>query len=210
MRTGKFSINDEMKTLHLALQYEIHVNSKLLGVSVSSSEQIYERWRAFVDQCKRTHSTALPQLFFISLDISRCFDTLPQDQLVKLIPNCLREETYQIRKFVKIKLGHHGCTRKKYVSMATEGTDCTHFVSFVQKGLRSGRIVAKNTVFVDKVYYVQETRDKLLMLLRKHITCSIGYIGDRFLIQETGMCGFQWRLMFVLCCISFYVVFATN
>lgn len=186
MKGRRFSINDELKAIHLALQYEVHINSKILGVSVSSSEQIYEKWKAFVAKCKQTHPTSLPKMFFISLDISRCFDTLPQDQLLELIPNCLQEETYQIRKFVKIKVGHGGSIRKKYVSMATEGTDCTHFVSFIRKSLQCGRIVARNTVFVDKVFYVQETREHLLALLRKHIKCSIGYIGNRFLIQETG------------------------
>lgn len=186
MKEKKFSINDKLKCLHLVLQHEIFKNPEILGVSVFSSEQIYLKWKAFITHCKRNHPSNLPPLFFISLDISRCFDTLPQDQLVELVPRCLHEDTYQIRKFAKVKLSQDGSIRKKYVSIATEGTDCTHFVSFVRKGLAGGRIIARNTVFVDKVYYEEVTRDKLLVLLRQHITCSIGYTGDRFLIQETG------------------------
>ena len=187
-RRDFFSINELLQPLHLALNFENKRSAEptRLGVTVSSTEQIYDKWKAFVDYCKNSNTSALPPLFFVSLDISRCFDTLPQEQILKLIPGCLKEESYVIKRFVKIKMGHKNGMRKKYVSMATEGTDCSNFVTFICNGLRNGTILAKNTVFVDKVFYKEETRENLLQLLKKHVTCSVGHIGDKYLHQLTG------------------------
>ena len=105
---------------------------------------------------------------------------------MRLVPNLLTEEQYTIRKFVKIKMSQNGAVSKKYVSKATDGFDCSHFVAFVRSGLAEGRIIARNAVFVDKVYYRNESRDQLLSMLEKHVKCSIGHLGDRYLHQSEG------------------------
>ena len=130
----------------------------------------------------------VPKLYALSLDIKRCFDTLPQDRILKLIQDILKEESYVIKKFVKIKKIQNRSTRNRFVSMATNGFDCTNFVAFIRKEMENGRIVARNSVFVDKVFYRTESREQLLSMATKHIKYSIGYDGDRYLLQSTGMC----------------------
>ena len=203
------SINNELRSLHLALQYEYSLSPQVLGVTVSTKDEIYEKWRRFAEVCKSTNNTPncglisssidisasnfksdrqqIPKLYALSLDIKRCFDTLPQDRLIRLTEDLLKEDSYVVKKFVKIKKIQAHATRTKYVSMATNGFDCTNFVAFVRQEMASGRIVARNVVFVDKVFYRAESREKLLALARKHIRCSVGFDGDRYLLQSTGM-----------------------
>lgn len=164
-----------------------------MGVTVSTQDQIYDKWRDFVSKCKLTDDDGgrVPKLYALSLDIKRCFDTLPQDRILKLIQDILKEESYVIKKFVKIKKIQNRSTRNRFVSMATNGFDCTNFVAFIRKEMENGRIVARNSVFVDKVFYRTESREQLLSMATKHIKHSVGYDGDRYLLQSTGMCVYE-------------------
>ena len=182
-----FSINNELRSLHLALQYESSLSPQVLGVTVSTQDQIYEKWRDFAVNCKSTPDGCIPKLYALSLDIKRCFDTLPQDRILRLTEDILKEDSYVIKKFVKIKKIHDFFTRNKFVSIATNGFDCTNFVAFIRKEMESGRIVGRNVVFVDKVFYRAESRDQLLAMATKHIKHSVGYNGDRYFLQSTGI-----------------------
>ena len=146
-----------------------------------------------MSKCKLTDDDGgrVPKLYALSLDIKRCFDTLPQDRILKLIQDILKEESYVIKKFVKIKKIQNRSTRNRFVSMATNGFDCTNFVAFIRKEMENGRIVARNSVFVDKVFYRTESREQLLSMATKHIKHSVGYDGDRYLLQSTGMCVYE-------------------
>lgn len=183
--TKPVSINNELKALHLVLCYESFLKPDLFGVGASSPGLVYRKWKLFVERC-RTEHVCTPKLYFISLDIKRCFDTLPQDRILNIVRDSLTEDQYTIKKFVKIRMSQNGSISKKYVSKATDGFDCSNFVSFIRDGLASGRITGRNCVFVDKVYYRKESRDTLLSLLTKHLKCSIGHVGDRYLLQNTG------------------------
>jgi hypothetical protein len=185
-KSEPFSINNELKALHLVLCYESFLKPELFGVGVSSQDLIYRKWKSFVENCKAKHECT-PKLYSISLDIKRCFDTLPQDRILNIVRDSLTEDQYTVKKFVKIRMSQNHGVSKKYVSKATEGFDCSNFVSFIRDSLASGRIVGKNCVFVDKVYYRKESRDHLLSLLNKHLKCSIGHVGDRYLLQNTGI-----------------------
>ena len=179
------TINNELRPLHLSLCYESFLKPDLLGVGVTRPDQIFEKWLGFVNGCKSKYKS-IPKLYAISLDIKRCFDTLPQDRILQLIPEILREDSYIIKKFVKIKKSQNGCVTKKFVSLATDGFDCTNFVSFIQEQIKRGRLVGQNAVFVDKVFYRCESRESMLSLATKHIKCSIGNASDRYLLQNTG------------------------
>eukprot|EP00111_Clytia_hemisphaerica_P018748 TCONS_00055452-protein len=185
-RNKPSSINNELRPLHLSLCYESFFKSSLLGVGVTRPDQIFEKWLEFVNNCKSQYK-CIPKLYAISLDIKRCFDTLPQDRILKLISEILKEDSYVIKKFVKIKNSQNGCVTKKFVSLATDGFDCTNFVSFIREQIKCGRLVGQNVVFVDKVFYRCETRDSMLSLVAKHIKCSIGNASDRYLLQNTGI-----------------------
>ena len=201
-----FSINNELRSIHLALQYESSLSPQIMGVTVSTQDQIYDKWRDFVSKCKLANAdgNAVPKLYALSLDIKRCFDTLPQDRILQIIRDVLKEDSYVIKKFVKIKKIQERSTRNRFVSMASNGFDCTNFVAFIRKEMESGRIVGRNAVFVDKVFYRTESREQLLSMATKHIKHSIGYDGDRYLLQSTGM----YMHMYVSCYLShlYYII----
>ena len=181
----KVFINNQLQNLHCSLQYEIQEKKVLLGSSVSNTNEVYVKWTNLVANIKSLHAT-FPPLYLMSVDISRCFDTLPQEQILKLVPTVLKESSYLIRRFTKVKINQHGFVTKQYCKVATDGTDCDNFIDFIHKGIMNGTVVGRNVVFVDKVYNYVETRDKMLDLLKKHISCSIGKIGNEYIIQDTG------------------------
>lgn len=175
-----------LKNVHLSLQHEIEKNPSIYGATVSNSTEVYHRWERFVRHVKSRHEV-LPPFYFASLDISRCFDTLPHDQLLNYLPEVLSADSYLIRTFTRLKCAQNGKLSFKLCRIATEGTDCDNFVDFIRHRQRSGLLTGRNMVFIDKVYRWTESREKLIDLVSKHIKCSIGRVGDNFVIQDTGV-----------------------
>lgn len=184
-RTQRVHINHLLKPLYLCARYH-ELNSNLRrGATVTEPTEVYSRWLKFVRHLKATHVT-LPKVYFVSLDIRSCFDTLPQKQLLENIPLIFECENYVIHNFIKVKVNQNKIVTRKFLRLATDAFDCDNFVDFVRKNIKKGTLLAKNVIYVDKVFTQDVTKNDLKNLLQKHIQCSIGRLGYKYVQQEEG------------------------
>ena len=109
----KVFINYELENLHLALRYEIEQCPQLLGASVCDSSSLFLRWKDFFSSIK-TNYPHIPDFYFASVDINRCFDTLPQDQIIDLLSSVLKQKSYLIRKYKRLNSQNNKASKKLY------------------------------------------------------------------------------------------------
>lgn len=184
-RTQRVYINHLLKPLYLCARYH-ELNSHLnRGATVTEPTELYNSWLSFVRHLKTAYAT-LPKVYFVSLDIKSCFDTLPQKQLLESIPLIFECENYVIHNFMKVKVNRNKIVTRKCLRLATDAFDCDNFVDFVHKNIRGGVLPAKNVIYVDKVFPQDVTKNDLKNLLERHIQCSIGRLGYKYVQQEEG------------------------
>ncbi|XP_047146857.1 telomerase reverse transcriptase isoform X1 [Hydra vulgaris] len=181
----KFFINYELENIHLALRYECEQSPQLLGASVCESTKLFMKWKNFRSHIKMNYQEN-PNFYFAKVDIGRCFDTLPQDHVLDLLSSVLKQKSYLIRKYTRLKYSQNGIS-KKISKVATDGMECVTFIDFIRHGLKCGTIVGNGCVFIDNVYTKLAYKTDLISLLKKHVKFSIGKIGNTFLKQENGI-----------------------
>ncbi|XP_005095494.3 telomerase reverse transcriptase [Aplysia californica] len=88
------SINKHLKALLLALRWLKDQHPVMLGASILSIDDIHCRWKAFTDYVK---SKSIKQLYFVKIDIEKCFDTINPCLLYSVVQNqLLSQEKYHI------------------------------------------------------------------------------------------------------------------
>ena len=85
-----------------------------------------------------------------------------------------------------MKVNQNKIVTRKFLRWATDAFDCDNFVDFVRKNIKKGTLLAKNVIYVDKVFTQDVTKNDLKNLLQKHIQCSIGRLGYKYVQQEEG------------------------
>ena len=175
-----FSLNTKLENLHLALQFEIWKENCILGVSVCDHLDLFQRWKTFADNIKSSSRT---KLFFASVDIVRCYDTLSQKYLLNVVPSVLKDSSYLVRYFVKMRF--NDSITKVFSKLCTEGVDCENFIDFIDHSMKDGRIRGNNVVFIYQSQRYVHTED-LLTIFDQHVSHAIGRVRNMFLHQKTG------------------------
>ena len=205
------SINSLMGPVFNALTYEKKQQSHRLGSALFSVGDIYSRLRAYRN---RNGSSGLGKsaFYFVKVDVTSCFDTIPQRRVMHLIEQIASKAEYRIARHVEIKMSNvlgakdgqkidHRPTRK-FLANASAADDFSTFLDLLADGIGSRHT---KTVFVDSVVQTVENREKLLDLLEEHIERNIVKIGKKFFRQKTGVP--QGSILSSLLCNFFYAEF---
>lgn len=168
-------------------------------------DDVYVRLKPFVISFRGStegretiDSSTLPQLYFVSVDVKRCFDTVKHDKLYSIISAALVEDEYMIRKFSTV-ITAAGKVMKKWHKRVGIPGDLPHFAALAQKLDAAGW---HDAVLTDQVNCVYEQRERLLELLREHIYTNVVKVGPQFLLQSQGIS--QGSVLSTLLCAYFY------
>ena len=191
------------------LDFEKRKRPALLGSALFSVGDMYPRLKAFA---RSVHGITPPSrsFYFAKADAKSCFDTIPQQDVVRLIKQIASEEDYRIARHVEIKpFDNHGHgfassgvdskPARKFVSTARAATDFQSFDDFVHAGLG---IAKKNTVFINSIVQTLQKKEKALDLLEDHVERNIVKIGKKFFRQKAGIP--QGSVLSSLLCNYFY------
>lgn len=209
------SINSLMTPAFNILSYEKTQQPERLGSAISSVTYLYPRIKAFKERLtKKGLKLGDKPLYFVKLDARSCFDTIPQEELLKLIEQVLSEDEYRIRKHVEVRPpdnlrekndieGHKLVWRKpvkRYISQATGFSDLTSLHDTVA---RSGdQAVKRQTVYVDTSFHRKQDADGMLEMLDEHVRNNLIKIGKKFFRQKNGIP--QGSMLSSLLCNFFY------
>lgn len=202
------SINSMLAPVHKMLDFERKQQPASVGSALFSVGDMYPKLRAFRARL-RSKTGRLPPLYFAKVDVHSCFDTIPQQGVVKMMEQLAPEQMYRIARHAQIKAsdprqngkGAYAQSKpaRKFLASAHAPLDFRGFDEMVEETFASER---KNTVFVDNVLRTAHKKQKLLDLLKDHVGRNMIKIGKKFFRQKHGIP--QGSVLSSLLCNCFY------
>ena len=213
LQNGKFtlgrSINSIMAPVFNVFDFEKKKRPGLVGSALFSVGDMYPKLKAFA-QMVQQDTVPSRCYYFAKADAKSCFDTIPQQDIVRLMKQIASEEDYRIARHAEIKCSDthgHGFAMnsmdskpvRKFLSTAKAATDFQSFDEFIGAGLGTAK---KNTVFVSSIVQTLQQKGKTLNLLQDHIERNVIKIGKKFFRQKCGIP--QGSVLSSLLCNYFY------
>ncbi|KAL7268429.1 Telomerase reverse transcriptase [Rhizina undulata] len=206
------SINIALAPVLSALSWEKKANPALLGSSLFSVGDMYLKLKTFQAHLQ-SHNLQNKKLYFAKVDIRGCFDSIPQDELIKLIDSVLNENQYLITKFSALRPppgwktavtigGPRGFELKPIRKFLPEGKSIAAWKPFDQRLENELAVGRRNNIFVDGVVNKVMDKEVLMNLLKQHIRENIVKIGDLFFRQKRGIP--QGSILSTILCNFFY------
>ncbi|KAJ3339134.1 hypothetical protein HDU91_001071 [Kappamyces sp. JEL0680] len=183
------SVNSALKNALAALSYEVDQMPRLVGHSVSGKADIHRLLRNYKQRlladypqyALQRNQRGLPKLYFCTLDIRACFDSLDQTRVMDIVESTLLQPEYTISKYATV---HVVLDKIRKIFRSTAKYDFAQFSNF------AGTVLAteiSNAVVVDQVTQSFEERQELLEMVREHIQRHVVKVGKRYFKQSVGI-----------------------
>ncbi|BGP48846.1 Telomerase reverse transcriptase [Rhodotorula kratochvilovae] len=169
----------------------------LVGSLVADPQQIFAKLRAFKRRMLDKHGGEMPKLYFVKVDVRAAYDTIQQDKLLEIVEGVLTETLYWIQKYAQVSPLAGRATKAFKRAACTDG-EYGAFTDLAQKLAQE----LHNVVLSDQVVYQNVERDRLMQLLREHITTNLVKVSGRLYRQQTGIP--QGSVLSSLLCSLFY------
>ncbi|PIK60650.1 telomerase reverse transcriptase [Apostichopus japonicus] len=202
----KYDINFLLRDALDIFNYLWRDYPKLFGFSRLGVTSIYPKWREFV--VKRKQNGDSRPLYFVKMDISKCYDSIPQDKLFRVITTNLKQKelpsTYVIRRYWVTTITRHGDVRKtvmRYVSPADgiryDTRSCHQILVDLAKNGRH-----HNSIITNQVSVRVEGVDSILKKLQQLIHNDIVSINNHNFLRTKGIS--HGSVLSSLLCSMFY------
>ncbi|KAG2412542.1 hypothetical protein HFD88_010099 [Aspergillus terreus] len=194
-RTNRFlgpSVNSTVAPIYNVLNYEKLHNPAQMGSCVSSMGDIQKRVKEF----KRQLPSCNVPFYFVKLDIQSCFDTIPQQSLVRFIERVITQGAYHMTKYVEMRPPNEfggpwsanqqqkNKATRKFIGRAAPTGKPEHLREVIAAGGTGRR---RNTVFVDTPALKEYTAEDLLDLLNEHVSNNLVRFGKSYFRQRNGI-----------------------
>lgn len=139
------SINSALKDLYCCLKLEKEAHPGDLGSSVFGYCDVHKRILPFIMQMKESPH-GMPQLFMAVCDVTKAYDTIPQDKLREIVEGFVHSPNYKVARYTRVT-PTLASVRVSYGRACTLGDEPGKFVDSVRD------LAAKRShcVFVDQV-----------------------------------------------------------
>ncbi|BGP56240.1 hypothetical protein JCM8202_005757 [Rhodotorula sphaerocarpa] len=191
-------INKVLQGVFDVLTFEAKRKPHLVGSLVADPQDIYSKLRHFKrDLLTRHGGDNLPELYFVKVDVRACYDTIQQDKLLDIVEDVLEETVYWIQRYTQIS-PLAGMSLKSFKRVACTDGELGMFEELAIKLAQD----VHNIVISDSVAYTNVGRDRLMQLLKEHITSNLVKVGGRLYRQKEGIP--QGSILSSLLCSLFY------
>jgi telomerase reverse transcriptase len=178
------TINNQLLDCQQVIKNAKECYKVVTGSSVSGLDDIYSRWKKFVELRKQRNDCR--PLYFVKADIEDCYNSISQNLLYEIVSKCFkRSDDYIVRKYVSVVVAGGRLKRKFFREAVPSVNFCPSFLEFVQKKIDERK--SNNTVFVDQLLLVQMNAEELLKRLKSHIFHGITKVGRRYFKQIRGI-----------------------
>ncbi|GAA6042852.1 hypothetical protein JCM8097_007190 [Rhodosporidiobolus ruineniae] len=190
-------INKILQSVFDVLTFERKRKPHLVGSLVSDPYEIFAKLKTFKTRLHEENGGKLPKLYFVKVDVRACYDTIQQDKLLEIMEDVLSETVYWVQKYSKVTPFGHRASKHWRRQACTDG-DLGLFEELAEKLAEE----LHNAVLSDQVVYDRAIRDKLMELLREHITTNLVKVGGNLYRQKNGIP--QGSVLSSLLCSLFY------
>ncbi|KAF3916552.1 hypothetical protein ABW20_dc0102400 [Dactylellina cionopaga] len=206
------SINQILKPNHVALSFEKSRQPQAVGAALFSVGEILKKLTAFRSRLQSEGVFGKQKFYFVKVDVTGCFDTIPQQHLLEVVERLYLENMYKIRKQGRVAMGSGkaGATKPRILFPQIGESADSHVPSIEmnKKYVADTSIDKKSLIFVDRVTCIYHERDALIRELREHVVNNFVQIGKRFYRQSVGIP--QGSVMSTLLCNLFYADLETR
>ncbi|GAA6058467.1 hypothetical protein JCM3770_002740 [Rhodotorula araucariae] len=190
-------INKILQGVFDVLTFEKKRKPHLVGSLVADPQQIFAKLRAFKRRLLEKHAGEMPKLYFVKVDVRAAYDTIQQDKLLEIVEGVLTETLYWIQKYAQVS-PLAGRAMKAFKRAACTDGEYGAFTDLAQKLAHE----LHNVVLSDQVVYQNVDRERLMQLLREHITTNLVKVSGRLYRQRMGIP--QGSVLSSLLCSLFY------
>ncbi|XP_072953030.1 telomerase reverse transcriptase isoform X4 [Typha angustifolia] len=191
------SVNSSLRELHVILRKIKFDHPQLLGSTVFDYNDVYKKMHQFLSKVK-TRAKMMPQVFIVVADVSKAFDSIDQDMLMKIMEDVIENGEYVVRKYRQIV-----CTKKSMGAIhdlpsygcISDGNSSS------SKPELAIQLTSSSGIFVDQADIQKITKEKLHHLLFEHVKRNVLKLDQKFYVQKVGIS--QGSLLSCLLC-SFY------
>lgn len=199
------SINAQLAPAFSVLNYERLQHPDKLASALLSVGDIYSRLTHFKSSLTDIQSK---KLYFIKVDVTSCFDTIPQGELLRLVNSLLSHDQYRTTRYLESRVvgtaDQPGTVRhiKRFIGTARFADDGPAFSETVavEKAQRKTRAIFTDTGN-QKVWQARH----ITKLVREHVQNNIIKIGKKHYRQKQGIP--QGSILSSLLCSYFYAEF---
>ncbi|EPS41730.1 hypothetical protein H072_4367 [Dactylellina haptotyla CBS 200.50] len=206
------SINQVLKPNHVALTFEKSRQPQAVGAAMFSVGEILKKLTGFRDRLKADGLFGNQKLYFVKVDVTSCFDTIPQERLLAVVEKLYMENSYKIRKQGRVATGtgKPGEAKPKilFPQIAEPADNHLPPVEQNKKYVADTGQDKRSLIFVDRVTCTYHERAALLRELQEHVSNNFVQIGKRFYRQSIGIP--QGSVVSTLLCNLFYADLETK
>lgn len=201
------SINSILTPAFSILNYEKARRPDMLGSALFSVDDMFARLQDFRSTLSARGLRDTP-LYFAKVDVKSCFDTIPQQRLLKLAESILSANEYHLTRFARAKLlgGHNGempgfgaKPSWKFLTKATADHTSFDLGKEIASETAAGRT---RSAYVGGVVQRSQHRKVILDLLHEHVESNVVKLGNRLYRQKEGIP--QGSIVSSLLCSYFY------
>ncbi|KAF9147000.1 hypothetical protein BG015_011419, partial [Linnemannia schmuckeri] len=174
------STNDRLKTASLILAYER--SRQMECSSAIGMSDLFHRLKKAKEKLVNSSTHKQQRLYMVKVDIKKAFDSINQENLLKLLHETLKEDKYIIRRHSKVNPAD-GRMMKRFKANATAPDGMLPFLDFA----REQAAFSKHAVLVDKVVHPSESKKFVVNLIKYHVQENIVKFGRHFYKQTTGI-----------------------
>jgi len=183
---ANWSTNTVLSDTFAVLSFEHERKHDSFGCGLAGLHYFYPKYREFL--IRRGQQNPRCALYFGSVDIAHCFDSIEQDYLIDLIRSILCESEYMVQKHQSLNASKSaGRIIKK---TKKEGQLLQEYSSMYSTAVEKTK-QSKQQVLVGGVLCSSSRSHDILSLLahhvRNHVVVAKGRFGQRFLSQTTGI-----------------------
>lgn len=196
------SVNMILQHLFKAVSFEHWKKKKsLLGGTIMSIKQLHDRLLKFKQLVTNNQTTTVPKLYFVKVDVKKCYDTIPAEKALELAKALLVDDytkdfkSYFMHKFQKIL-----CTENPE-KMRVRYTRVSEYLTSTQTGFDTARTLAGKSeiptaqkalasamkIIVDQANGSVQDGAKLVALLEEHLLQNLIKVGKKVYRQKVGI-----------------------
>ncbi|KAL7345084.1 telomerase reverse transcriptase [Encephalitozoon intestinalis] len=169
IRNGRPSINRNIYPEFCVLREETR---GMLGNSILNHSGMYEKLIPYLIKSTKP-------LYILKVDLSGCFDNIPQDEVVNLVKRLLSKSRYCTRSFSTLGEAN-GELKNRYVCKTTDVTEAIDRLT-MESSVFGNRIVKENSN--QRILSREEIEGTMINIIKRNY---VRYKG-KFFIQKTGL-----------------------
>lgn len=199
------SINSAIAPAFRVLNYEKSTHQVELGCSLFSVGDIYPKLKEFTSRQISAGQGGQP-LYLAKVDVQACFDTVPQEHLLRVVTALLSSDEYHVENHAEVKPPQVVGQRQELVNTKAVikfSALARPANKFGHEGLESHEPNDQgNVIAVGPLGHQSHDKRTIAELLREHVEYNIVKIGRKYYRQKNGIP--QGSVLSSLLCNFFY------